>query len=133
MFWNTKIECMPREELKSLQYRELKSLVNNLYSFNRFYHDRMKAENVHPDDITCLADISKLPFMYKQDLRDNYPTNMFTASNSEVVRYHVSSGTTGKPTLVGYTRNDLDYWTEALARSLTSVGIGSDDTMQVSY
>ena len=133
MFWNTKIECMPREELRSLQYRELKSLVNNLYSFNKFYHDRMKAENVHPDDITCLADSSKLPFMYKQDLRDNYPTNMFTASNSEVVRYHVSSGTTGKPTLVGYTRNDLDYWTEALARSLTSVGIGSDDTMQVSY
>jgi phenylacetate-CoA ligase len=71
--------------------------------------------------------------MYKQDLRDNYPTNMFTVPNKEVVRYHVSSGTTGKPTLVGYTRNDLDYWTEALARSLTSVGIGPDDTMQISY
>jgi phenylacetate-CoA ligase len=133
MFWNSKIECMRKEDLKALQYRELKSLVNNLYSFNRFYHDRMKAANVHPDDITSIADASKLPFMYKQDLRDNYPTNMFTVSNSEVVRYHVSSGTTGKPTLVGYTRNDLEYWTEALARSLTSVGIGADDTMQVSY
>ncbi len=133
MFWNSKIECMRKEDLKALQYRELKSLVNNLYSFNRFYHDKMKEANVHPDDITSISDASKLPFMYKQDLRDNYPTNMFTVSNSEVVRYHVSSGTTGKPTLVGYTRNDLEYWTEALARSLTSVGIGSDDTMQVSY
>ncbi len=133
MFWNTRIECMRKSDLKAMQYRELKSLVNNLYSFNRFYHDKMKEANVHPDDITSLSDASKLPFMYKQDLRDNYPTNMFTVPNSEVVRYHVSSGTTGKPTLVGYTRNDLEYWTEALARSLTSVGIGSEDTMQVSY
>ena len=83
-----------------------------------------------PDE---LADIQKLPFMYKQDLRDNYPTKMFTVPNNEVVRYHVSSGTTGKPTLVGYTQNDLEYWTEALARSFTSIGIGPDDTMQISY
>ena len=133
MFWNPKIECMPKEELKALQYRELKQLVNNLYSFNKFYHDRMVEHKVHPDDITCLEDIAKLPFMYKQDLRDNYPTKMFTVPNNEIVRYHVSSGTTGKPTLVGYTQNDLDYWTEALARSFTSIGIGPDDTMQVSY
>ena len=133
MFWNPKIECMPKEELKALQYRELKQLVNNLYSFNRFYHDRMVEQKVHPDDITCLKDIQKLPFMYKQDLRDNYPTKMFSVPNNEVVRYHVSSGTTGKPTLVGYTQNDLEYWTEALARSFTSIGIGPDDTMQVSY
>lgn len=133
MFWNPNIECMPLEDLKALQYRELKTLVNNLYSFNQFYHDRMRAQNVHPDDINCLEDISKLPFMYKQDLRDNYPTKMFNVPNNQIVRYHVSSGTTGKPTLVGYTENDLAYWTEALARSLTSIGIGRDDTMQVSY
>ncbi len=133
MFWNPKIECMPKEDLKALQYRELKQLVNNLYSFNRFYHDRMVEQKVHPDDITCLKDIQKLPFMYKQDLRDNYPTKMFSVPNNEVVRYHVSSGTTGKPTLVGYTQNDLEYWTEALARSFTSIGIGPDDTMQISY
>ena len=133
MYWNPKIECMPKEDLKALQYRELKQLVNNLYSFNKFYHDRMVEHKVHPDDITCLKDIAKLPFMYKQDLRDNYPTKMFTVPNNEIVRYHVSSGTTGKPTLVGYTQNDLDYWTEALARSFTSIGIGPDDTMQVSY
>ena len=133
MYWNPNIECMPLEDLKALQYRELKTVVNNLYSFNQFYHDRMRAQNVHPDDINCLEDISKLPFMYKQDLRDNYPTKMFNVPNNQIVRYHVSSGTTGKPTLVGYTENDLAYWTEALARSLTSIGIGRDDTMQVSY
>ena len=133
MYWNPKIECMPKEDLKALQYRQLKLLVNNLYSHNQFYHDRMRAQNVCPDDITCLEDISKLPFMYKQDLRDNYPTKMFTVPNNQIVRYHVSSGTTGKPTLVGYTRNDLEYWTEALARSLTSIGVGPDDTLQVSY
>ncbi|MDO5862269.1 MAG: phenylacetate--CoA ligase [Thermoplasmata archaeon] len=124
---------MPVEELKKLQYRELKQLVYNLYSFNRFYHDRMVEQKVHPDDITCLADIRKLPFMYKQDLRDNYPDKLFTVPQNEIVRYHVSSGTTGKPTLVGYTQHDLDYWTEALARSFTSIGIGPGDVLQVSY
>ena len=123
MYWDPKIECMPKEEMKKMQYRSVKQLVNNLYSFNKFYHDRMKEQNVHPDDIQSLADVSKLPFMYKQDLRDNYPTKMFTAQPGEVVRYHVSSGTTGKPTLVGYTKADLDYWTDAVARSLTSIGI----------
>lgn len=133
MYWDPKIECMPKEELKKLQYRSMKQLVNNLYSFNKFYHDRMKEQNVHPDDIQSLADVSKLPFMYKQDLRDNYPTKMFNVQPGEVVRYHVSSGTTGKPTLVGYTKADLDYWTEAVARSLTSIGITNEDTVQVSY
>ena len=133
MFWNPRIETMPYEELKQLQYHELKQLVNNLYSFNKFYHDRMREANVSPLDINCLDDIRKLPFMYKQDLRDNYPDKMFTAPKNEIVRYHVSSGTCGKPTLVAYTRHDLDYWTEALARSFTSAGIGPGDIMQVSY
>ncbi len=133
MFWNTRIECMPRDELERMQYTQLKKLVNNLYSFNRFYHDRMRDAGVHPDDITCLADIRRLPYMYKQDLRDNYPTGMFTVPGNEVVRYHVSSGTSGKPTLVGYTRGDIEYWTETLARSFTSIGIGIDDIVQVSY
>ena len=133
MFWNPRIETMPYEELKQLQYHELKQLVNNLYSFNKFYHDRMREANVSPLDINCLDDIRKLPFMYKQDLRDNYPDKMFTAPKNEIVRYHVSSGTSGKPTLVAYTRHDLDYWTEALARSFTSAGIGPGDIMQVSY
>lgn len=133
MYWNPRIECIPRDELKKLQYRSLKSLVYNLYSFNAFYRDRMKEAKVHPDDVNSLDDIVKLPFMYKQDLRDNYPTKMFTSSREEVVRYHVSSGTTGKPTLVGYTQGDIDFWTESLARALTSIGIGTGDVMQVSY
>ena len=133
MFWNEKIECMPREDLKKLQYESLVKLVAGLYENNQFYHDRMVEHNVKPEDIKSLDDIVKLPFMYKQDLRDNYPTGLFTVQPKDVVRYHVSSGTTGKPTLVGYTRHDLDYWTETLARSLTSIGLGPDDIIQVSY
>ena len=133
MTWNPRIERMPVEELRRMQYRLLKSQVYRLYSFNRFYHDRMRAQDVHPDDIECLEDVRKLPFMFKQDLRDNYPTEMFTATPEEVVRYHVSSGTTGKPTLVGYTERDLEAWSESLARALTSCGIGRGDVVQVSY
>ncbi len=132
-YWNKEIECMPQEDLKKLQLDLLQKLIKNLYENNEFYHNKMVDKGVKPEDIKTLDDIVKLPFMYKQDLRDNYPTKMFTVPNDQVVRYHVSSGTTGKPTLVGYTRNDLDYWSEALARSFTSCGMTKDDTMQVSY
>ena len=93
----------------------------------------MESAGVTPDDLLSLEDMPKLPFMYKQEFRDNYPTKMFNVPHTDIVRYHVSSGTTGKPTLVGYTRGDLEYWTDALARSLTSIGIGENDTLQVSY
>jgi phenylacetate-CoA ligase len=131
--WDPRIEEMPVPELKKLQYRLLKTLVYRLYSFSPFYHDRMKAHKVHPDDIKELSDVKKLPFMFKKDLRDNYPDKFFTASREELVRYHVSSGTTGKPTVVGYTENDLALWTNSLARALTSCGLGRGDTIQVSY
>jgi len=124
---------MPVEDLKKQQFRLLKTLVYRLYSFSPFYHDRMKAAGVHPDDINTLEDVRKLPFMYKRDLRDNYPDHIFTATQDELVRYHVSSGTTGKPTVVGYTRKDLDNWTTALARSLTACGLGRGDVIQVAY
>ncbi len=133
MYWNARMECMPKEELKRHQFRELKTLVYRLYSFNNFYRDRMKEQGVHPDDIQSLDDIRKLPFMHKQDLRDHYPTKLFTSTRDEVVRYHVSSGTTGKPTLVGYTAQDIEFWTDSLARALTSIGIGTGDVVQVSY
>ena len=133
MYWNKDIECMPVEDLKKLQYAGFRSLIGGLYDSNRFYHDRMKSAGVRPDDIRSLDDVKKLPFMYKSDLRENYPTKMFSVPNTDVVRFHVSSGTSGKPTVVGYTKNDLEYWTEALARSLTSIGIGEDDIVQVSY
>jgi phenylacetate-CoA ligase len=133
MFWDSKIETMEREELERLQYRLLKTLVYRLYSFSAFYHRRMEEAGVHPDDVKTLADVVKLPFMFKRDLRDNYPDKLFTATKEELVRYHVSSGTTGKPTVVGYTENDLEEWTVSLARALTSCGLGEKDVIQVSY
>ena len=132
-FWDPRMEEMPLEDLRKTQYKLLKSLVCRLYSFSSFYHDRMKEQQVHPDDIRELSDIRKLPFMFKRDLRDNYPNRIFTASQEELVRYHVSSGTTGKPTVVGYTQRDLEVWTTSLARALTSVGLGRGDVIQVSY
>jgi phenylacetate-CoA ligase len=131
--WDPRVEEMPRDELQTMQYRLLKTLVYRLYSFSPFYHDRMREERVHPDDIRTLESIKKLPFMYKRDLRDNYPDKIFVAEQDDLVRYHVSSGTTGKPTVVGYTRNDLDNWTASLARGLVSCGLGRGDVLQVSY
>lgn len=133
MYWNPEAECMPAEELKKLQFAGIKSLVTELYGSNGFYRQKMESAGVTPDDLLSLEDMPKLPFMYKQEFRDNYPTKMFNVPHTDIVRYHVSSGTTGKPTLVGYTRGDLEYWTDALARSLTSIGIGENDTLQVSY
>ncbi len=130
--WEPRIENMRPEELRALQYRHLKTLVYRLYSFSDFYHAKMRAANVHPDDINGLEDIRKLPFMSKKDLRDGYPDKCFAVPKKEVVRYHASSGTTGKPTIVGYTQKDIDNWATSLARSLTSIGLGSDDVIQVS-
>jgi phenylacetate-CoA ligase len=93
----------------------------------------MKEQKVHPDDIKELSDVTKLPFMFKRDLRDSYPNKIFTATQEELVRYHVSSGTTGKPTVVGYTQKDLDNWTTSLARGFTAIGLGRGDVIQDSY
>ncbi len=131
--WNPQMEKLPRDELQRLQFKLLKTQVYRLYSFSEFYRTRMKEEGVHPDDIRSLEDVRKLPFMYKRDLRDNYPDRIFSASRDELVRYHVSSGTTGKPTVVGYTQHDIENWTESLARAFTSCGLGRGDVIQVSY
>ncbi|MGA9087245.1 MAG: phenylacetate--CoA ligase family protein [Methanoregula sp.] len=132
-FWDPRIEELPKADLRKMQYKLLKSLICRLYSFSPFYHNRMKEQKVHPDDIRELSDVQKLPFMYKQDLRDNYPNTIFTATQEELVRYHVSSGTTGKPTVVGYTQKDIDTWSNSLARGLTAIGLGRGDVIQVSY
>jgi phenylacetate-CoA ligase len=131
--WDPRIEKMPLKELKEMQFISLKTLIYRLYSFSDFYRKRMREADVHPDDIQALEDITKLPFMVKSDLRDNYPDKLFVSPRDEIVRYHASSGTTGKPTVVGYTQQDLDYWTSSLARALTSCNLGRGDVIQVSY
>jgi len=124
---------MSREEMRALQSEQLKQLVNRVYANVEFYRNRMDDMGVKPSDIKTIDDIVKLPFTYKTDLRDHYPFNLFAVPMKDIVRVHASSGTTGKPTTVGYTKNDIDNWREVLARCLAMAGISSDDIMQVSY
>ncbi|QLH74675.1 MAG: phenylacetate--CoA ligase [Methanomassiliicoccales archaeon] len=129
--WNPDIEMMSKKDLDDLQLGLLKDLVRKNYERSPFYRQKMLNNNVRPEDIRTLDDVVKLPFMSKKDLRDNYPDRLFTASKREIVRYHASSGTTGKPTIVGYTRNDIEMWSESLGRALRSAGLGADDVVQV--
>ena len=129
-YWNGKIETMPKEDLKAMQLELLKELVKNTYRDSKFYRERMDAAGVKPEDIKTLDDIRKLPFMKKTDLRDNYPDKLFVRPYDDLVRIHVSSGTTGKPTVVGYTRNDLDNWAESLDRGMVSFGMSKSDMLQ---
>jgi phenylacetate-CoA ligase len=103
-----------------------------MYDSSKFYHDKMRTAGIRPDDIKKLEDVAKLPTMKKTDLRDNYPDKLFVRPQSDIIRYHASSGTTGKPTVVGYTRNDIENWSESLARAFTSCGLGKNDVIQVS-
>ena len=132
-YWNPRIERMPVDDLHELQGKRLRSLVRYVHNHSSFYRQRFREAGVEPDDIKKLSDVTKLPFTFKIDLRNTYPTGMFCLPENWVVRYHVSSGTTGKPTVVGYTQGDIDMWTESLARALTSVGLGREDVIQVSY
>jgi len=132
-FYNEKLETIGKEESNKIQYQELKALITRLYRDSPFYNKRMKESGVLPDDIKTVSDITKLPFMRKVDLRDNYPDKLVCVPHDSLVRYHVSSGTTGKPTVVAYTENDIKIWAETVARSLTSCGLGSKDVIQVCY
>lgn len=132
-YWDPHIERMPLEDLHALQEDRLKSVVRYVYDHSAFYRRKFNEAGVEPSDIKTLADVVKLPFTRKTDLRDNYPTGMFSAHKSQVVRYHVSSGTTGKPTVVGYTKGDIETWSESLARAFTSIGLGPDDVVQIGY
>lgn len=124
---------MSRSELDALQSERLVSLVRYVYERVPFYRAKMDAAKVKPSDIKSIRDIVKLPFTEKSDLRDNYPFGLFAVPDREVVRVHASSGTTGKLTVVGYTRGDLDVWSEVMARSLTCAGVTSESTVHVSY
>lgn len=132
-YFNQEKECMEREALSRLQSERLVKQVRYTYDNVAFYRRRMDEAGVSPSDIHGIEDISKLPFMTKQDLRDNYPTGTFAAPMRSIVRFHASSGTTGKPIVAGYTQHDLDCWSEGVARVLTAAGAGQDDRIQVSY
>ena len=119
--------------MHALQSRRLQKLVSYVYHNVPFYRNKMQKMDIAPDDIRSIDDIVKLPFTTKQDLRDNYPYGLQATPQSEIVRVHASSGTTGNPTIVGYTRKDLAVWQEAMARALTSYGVTRDDTFSVSY
>lgn len=124
---------MSRDELRELQGKRLHKLVDLVYHNTPFYRQKMQERDLLPDDIQTIDDIVKLPFTTKQDLRDNYPLGFMAAPMTEVVRIHASSGTTGNPTIVGYTRRDLEIWKEIIARSLTAYGVTRGDIVSVGY
>ena len=133
MIWNETIECMNREEMRRLQSIRLRRVVVHAYHNSPFYRKKMQEMGITPEDIHSIDDIVKLPFTVKQDLRDNYPFGLMAVPMSEIVRLHASSGTTGKPIVVGYTRKDLSIWAEVVARCLTAYGLTKNDSVQVSY
>lgn len=122
-----------KDELTSLQTRRMKDTLLRAYSFVPYYKKKWDDHGVHPDDFTFLEDIKKFPFTTKEDLRLNYPFGMFATPMSDIVRLHASSGTTGKPTVVGYTRKDIDTWSDLIARSIRLAGGGKGDILHVSY
>ena len=124
---------MNREEMRALQSQRLHKLVEYVYHNVPFYRNKMQQMDLRPDDVRSIDDITLLPFTTKQDLRDNYPFGLQAAPQSEIVRVHASSGTTGKPTIVGYTRKDIGVWSESFARCLTAFGVTRDDMISVAY
>lgn len=133
MIWNPTKESMSRDQMQALQGKRLHKIVEYVYHNVPFYRNKMQEMDVTPDDINTIEDIHKLPFTTKQDLRDNYPYGLQAAPQSEIVRIHASTGTTGKPTIVGYTRKDIGVWSECMSRSLTAFGVTRDDTFSVAY
>ena len=133
MIWNETKECMSREDLTLLQSARLRKLVDYVYHNVEFYRKKMQAVGLLPSDIKGIEDITKLPFTTKDDLRENYPFGLFAVPQSEIVRIHASSGTTGKATVVGYTRRDLDIWSECVARCFTMAGVARNDIIQIAY
>lgn len=132
MIWS-KEELMSREEISAVQEQRIKNVVERVYQNVPFYREKFMKAGVEPGDIKSLEDITKLPFTTKEDLRDNFPYGMFAVSMDEVVRLHASSGTTGKPTIVGYTSKDIDVWTEVVARMITCAGVNSKDIVQIAF
>ena len=133
MIFDREHECMSREDLRQLQAERLKTLVRRVYDRVPFYRRLFDESGVKPEQVHGLDDLPRLPFTRKYNLRDEYPFGLFAIPLKDVVRIHASSGTTGKPTTVGYTRNDIDMWAQVCARSLAGAGATEDDIVQVAY
>lgn len=132
MIW-AKEETLPRSEIEAIQLKKLKESVQYIYEKVEPYRRKMDEAGVKPEDIQSLADLKKLPFTYKADFRENYPMGLFAVDKKDLVRFHASSGTTGKPTVVGYTRNDLDIWLNNVARIACMGGASADDVAQIAF
>jgi phenylacetate-CoA ligase len=133
MIWNEKFECMAPAELKNIQSERLKTLTNYVYANCGVYTRKFDSAGIRPADIKAIDDIKRLPFTTKDDMRDNYPFNMFSMPIKNVQEIHVSSGTTGNPTVVGYSRDDVKLWSEVMARALCCAGAEPGDMIQVAY
>ena len=133
MIYHEEFETLPREALEALQLKRLKTVVQRVYATVPFYKKKYDEINFKPEQIRSLDDLRRLPLTMKDDLRDNYPFNMFAVPMSSVVRIHVSSGTTGKPTVVGYTARDINLWSDLIARTLMAAGATRSDIVQNAY
>lgn len=133
MFWNKEVETLPKEKLRELQLERLKKIVKYAYERVSYYRKKFDEVGLKPEDIKNLDDIKYIPFTSKADLREVYPFGMFAVPLSEIVEIHSSSGTTGKPVVIGYTKEDIEVWKEVMARSLTMIGVTKDDIIQIAY
>ncbi len=133
MIWDVQNECMDREQLYSLQLKRLKETVCRVYEKVPYYRSLFDEKGIRPGDIEKLEDVAKLPFTTKTALRDNYPYGLFAMPLNKIVRLHASSGTTGKPTVVGYSQRDLDTWSDLVARVVTQAGVTADDVVQITF
>ena len=133
MYYQPDIETMSREDLEALQLERLQALVKRVYQKIPFYKESFDKAGINPEDIKSFADLTKLPFTVKQDMRDAYPFGLFAVPRKDVVRVHCSSGTTGTATVVGYTQKDLENWGDCFARALYGAGCGPDSTLQIAY
>ena len=132
-FFNKEAETMPRKEIEAVQLERLRWVAKRCYDNVKFYHDKFDACGFDPERIKSLSDIEYMPFTTKEDIRDTYPFGLFAAKKHDIVRIHASSGTTGKPTVVGYTRRDIETWAELVARLCVAAGATSDDVAQISF
>ncbi len=132
-FWDEKTAKSSRAETQKLQLGRLKDTLGHIYKANDFYRERIDGAGIDPEAVDSLRDIEKLPFTSKEDLRENYPFGLFCTPENEIVRVHSSSGTTGNPTVVGYTRGDLEIWADVLARIMYDAGVRENDVVQVSH